>query len=372
MNDKKWKYKRLDSYVDWDSHKYLTLFVEKDGTIHLSGNMHASPLIYYKSTSPFDIETVKREIMVGTTEEMATYPQFLYAGDMLFFHYRNGASGNGEEIFNSYNRTTRKWERLLDVPLFDGKGVSNAYLEGPILGTDGYFHLVWVWRDTSDCRTNHGLYYAKSKDLKEWEDIEGNKKSVPIDIYDDSFMVDDIPIGGGLLNIGFKLGFDSDGKPIIAYHKYDENGFTNIYVAYPDTKLRQWITKRVTSWDWRWNFGGTGSIVCELFLKSIWGDESIHLIYDKQGLGYRELVIEKMSVKALREYEYDFYPKLIDELTHKDIPNLVINKVFDLGETESFPYHKYLLRYEALNINRDEKPEMLPFLSTLRLYEIKK
>lgn len=373
VNEKKWKYKRLDSYVDWDSHKYLTLFVEEDGTIHLAGNMHASPLIYYKSTSPFDIETVEKEIMVGMDEDVTTYPQFLYADNMLFFHYRNGVSGNGEEVFNSFNRATKKWKRLLDVPLFDGKGVSNAYMEGPVLGVDGYFHLVWVWRDTPDCRTNHGLYYAKSKDLKEWEDIKGNKKSIPIDIYDDSFMVDDIPIEGGLLNIGFKLGFDSDGRVIIAYHKYDENGCTNIYVAYSDYNLKQWITKGITSWDWRWNFGGTGSIVCELFLNSIWGDDSsIHIIYDKQGLGYKELVIEKALMNTLKENDYDFYPKSIDELISKDIPNLVVNKIFDSGETELLPYHKYLLRYEVVNINRDEKPDVQAFHSTLRLYEIKK
>src|SRR5690606_41323553 len=41
--------------LNWDSHNYVTLAVDKAGFIHLAGNMHVHPITYFRSTKPHDI-----------------------------------------------------------------------------------------------------------------------------------------------------------------------------------------------------------------------------------------------------------------------------------------------------------------------------
>ena len=49
--------------------------------------------------------------MVGPNELKATYPKFMYNKDQdLVFHYRDGGSGNGNEIYNIYSTE----EQILD------------------------------------------------------------------------------------------------------------------------------------------------------------------------------------------------------------------------------------------------------------------
>ena len=111
--------------LGWDSHNSVTLGIDKEGYIHLSGNMHVHPLTYFKSTKPFDISTLVQEMkMVGSNEKRCTYPHFMNTreGDLLF-HYRDGSSGNGNEIYNIYSCESKQWSRLLDTPLTDGQAL---------------------------------------------------------------------------------------------------------------------------------------------------------------------------------------------------------------------------------------------------------
>ncbi len=64
------------------------------------------------------------------------------AENEFIFTYRDGQSGNGNQIYDLKNKT---WRRFLDKPLTDGEGKHNAYFNGPILGPDGYFSLAWIW-----------------------------------------------------------------------------------------------------------------------------------------------------------------------------------------------------------------------------------
>jgi len=41
-----------------------------------------------------------------------------------------------------WNAKERQWKRLLDKPLTDGRGQMNAYMQGPLLGPDGMYHLL--------------------------------------------------------------------------------------------------------------------------------------------------------------------------------------------------------------------------------------
>ena len=110
-----------------------------------------------------------------------TYPVFLKdSAGRLMLKYRDGGSGNGNEIYNVYDTATSTWRHLLATALVDGEGKRNAYFVGPTLGPDGFFHLAWVWRDTPDAETNHDLSYARSRDLVRWERSDGSPLKLPI------------------------------------------------------------------------------------------------------------------------------------------------------------------------------------------------
>lgn len=58
LGQKRWTITKLGSYLQWDSHNYLAAAFDRDGYIHVSGNMHVSPLIYFRSSKPFDASTL--------------------------------------------------------------------------------------------------------------------------------------------------------------------------------------------------------------------------------------------------------------------------------------------------------------------------
>jgi hypothetical protein len=55
--------------LGWDSHNYVTIGIDKDGFIHLSGNMHVHPITYFKSKHANDISTLVQEMeLIGSKE----------------------------------------------------------------------------------------------------------------------------------------------------------------------------------------------------------------------------------------------------------------------------------------------------------------
>src|SRR4051812_3991098 len=51
---------RDSNITGWDSHNYLRLALDRDGRVHLSGNMHVDPLVYYRSDAAFDVSSLAR------------------------------------------------------------------------------------------------------------------------------------------------------------------------------------------------------------------------------------------------------------------------------------------------------------------------
>ena len=130
-----WKLVRLATSVGWDSHNYIAMAIDSGGFIHVSGNMHGVPLIYFRTTQANNIDTFAAATMVGSNEQMCTYPLFFKdTSGNLVFNYRDGSSGSGNHIFNIYDTGTKAWRRLLNAPFTDGQGARNAYPVGPVLG----------------------------------------------------------------------------------------------------------------------------------------------------------------------------------------------------------------------------------------------
>ena len=357
--------------LGWDSHNSVILGIDKDGYIHLAGNMHVHPLTYFKSSKPRDISTLVQEMkMVGTNEKRCTYPHFMNTREgELLFHYRDGASGSGNEIYNIYSCETKQWKRLLDTPLTDGQGLMNAYQTQPTLMADNWYHVYWVWRDTPDCSTNHDLSYMKSPDLKNWFNAFGEPVKLPVTIETKSVIVDPIPVKGGIINLAASLCFDDDDKPLMAYHKYDPSGFLQFYVA--RLSGNKWEIKKLTNWDYRWEFSGGGSINTEVRLgnfknrgKGFYELEYWHIKYGSGTF----LLNEKMEIcgKILKPGS----PAEISK-TEGTFPGLQVRISNDLGASRD-KNTRYLLKWETLPANRDRAwPEPWPEPSQLYLYKLK-
>lgn len=358
--------------VGWDSHNSLTLGIDKAGFIHLSGNVHVNPLTYFRSSKTGDISTLEQVFeMVGSEEKRTTYPHFMMTKENeLLYHYRDGGSGNGNEIYNIYSVEDQQWSRLLDVPLTDGQGLMNAYQTQPTILKDGWYHVFWVWRDTPDCSTNHDLSYMKSPDLKNWFNAFGEQFDLPATLDKKLVIVDPIPPKGGIINLAAKLVLDDENKPIFAYHKYDSIGNIQFYTA--QIKNKKWLYKQVTNWDYRWEFSGNGSINSEVRIKGFdkrddgnyeidywhikYGDGTILLDEDFESIGR---VLKPEPLDADLEIEGKF-------------PGLEVRTTGDLGKAKENNL-RYVLKWETINRNRDkprEKPWPKP--SQLYLYKLEK
>jgi hypothetical protein len=252
-----WTYAKLPSWVGWDSHNRIAMAVDAAGQLHVAANMHNDPLVYFRTTDAGDVRTLTRvpAMVDPAAERSMTYPAFLKdAGGRLIFKYRDGGSGRGREVYNVLDGAG--WKRLTDAPLVDGEDKRSAYFVGPVPGPDGWFHLSWVWRDTPDAATNHDLSYARSRDLVHWERSDDTPLALPIRLRD-AEIVDPVRARGGMINNNTPIGFDALGRPVIAFHKFDAAGDTQIFVARREG--RRWQVSQASGWKgFRWDFGGTG------------------------------------------------------------------------------------------------------------------
>ena len=52
LNERMWATTKLPIFTDWDTHKYITMAMDDDGFLHLCGNLHVTPLIYFRTAQP--------------------------------------------------------------------------------------------------------------------------------------------------------------------------------------------------------------------------------------------------------------------------------------------------------------------------------
>lgn len=369
-----WTRRELDTSVGWDSHNHIAMALDEDGYLHVSGNMHNVPLIYFRSTAPGDISSLVRvPSMVSANEQSVTYPEFFRSpSGALAFAYRDGGSGNGNHIFNEYDVNSKRWTRLLDTPLTDGEGERNAYPVGPIQGPDGYWHLVWVWRDTPDADTNHDLSYARTRNLVEWE-AGDTGQPVPLPMrLGTADIVDPVATNSGLINNNTKVGFDAEGRAVIVYHKYDANGKTQLYNA--RVEAGKWVVHQTSEWDYRWDFGGEGTLVFELEVEGVKVQADGRLtqtFYHAQYGGWGAFELDPETLRAVRTIDPPLpYPKELDQV-ESSTEGMRVRWAHEWARSsaDSVPNaYTYLLRWETLDSNRDMPRSPVPEPTTLRLY----
>jgi hypothetical protein len=375
IGSRRWQKKSLPSRVGWDSHNYLALAADTNGDIHLSGNMHGVPLIYFRTQEPGETQTMARSTMVGRDERQCTYPVFLTDSDRnLMFMYRDGGSGNGSSIVNRYNAATKTWSRFLDEPLFDGEGERNSYPLGPVSGPDGRFHLVWVWRDSPDCATNHHLSYARSDDLKHWETAAGEPLELPLRLDQEEAWIDPVTSGGGIINGCQKLAFDAELRPIVSYHKSDDQGNMQVYVArFQDG---DWQRRPITAWNKPIEFSGYGSmpfIGIQISGLRRLGTDHFVLDYRHRDFGRGKIVIDEHTLAPTADHPdiETAYPQNLMQPT-SDWPGMLVRTAEDVGAVDDAET-KYILRWETLETNQDRpRDPPLPPASELMLVTLER
>ncbi len=336
----------LPEKLGWDSHNGTSIGIDSLGFIHVSANIHRSPLIYYRSMLPLSIESFEKvNSMTGDNEDSCTYPVFFYKDDTLFFRYRSGRSGNGDTRINVYDTKTTSWSSALSTPLFDGESERNAYPSEFFSAKDGYFHLVWVWRETPDCETNHTPSYAKTKDFLTWYTASGDVIHLPIK-NGEGDVIEKIEINSGLLNGCIKVGFDSLNHQIISYIHFDKEGNTQLYNArFEDNKWKIYQTSR---WLYRWDFHGRGAIFLEIEVfpvAFVSGELIQHWKHKEYGEGFWVLN-ENLTIK-----EEKVLPDIYQEITKKS-NEAFINKMCGTVDSGLF------MTWETLPANRDKEREV--------------
>ena len=378
--DDQWTRTRLDERVGWDSHNDIGMAVDGAGHIHVSGNMHVDPLVYFRSDEPLDATTLQRvDSLLGRDEDVVTYPTFLDGADgELVFVYRDGGSGNGRRLLNTYDPASESWRRLIEAPLLDGRGEMNAYPTGPIRGPDGDYHLAWVWRDTPDAATNHALSYARSPNLREWERADGTPLDLPI-TDEDGAVVDPVPTSEGLLNSNVAVGFDGAGRPVLSYHKFDADGHTQVFNARlesasdecPDSAHTDaWTVTQASDWDYRWEFGGRGTLDDQIQVDPVQivdGDLMQTYWHTEYGAGRWHLDQETLAVERTEQAWHG----LPDEVRHPDRSDHELQWAAETPAGDPgrrcADAPRYALRWETLAANRDEARADSPVPTTLSL-----
>lgn len=371
LDTTQWTVQWLDEKTRWDSHGYIAMAADQEGYLHLCGNMHMSPLLYYRSEKPLDITTFKRRpSMTGSEEVSITYPKFLHEldGGLLFF-YRHGRSGQGNEVLNRYTPRTQLWQRVNFRPITDGETVRNAYLDEFQRDAEGAWHVCWVWREEGDAATTNTLCHARTKDFRQWENVQGEKLKMPL-TKDAPVVVDAVPPRSGMVNGNTKLALTPDGRPVIAYHKNDDKG-TQIHVAGWDGD--EWVVTPLTSYDYKWEFGGKGTLVGEIGVRRprMDADGNISIQWTHAKFGRKRRLVNAKTFAAGEEA-----PPLSDGIPQElrkvesTFPEMTARFAWDSGD-DGDPANAWLMRWETLPQNRDEpRPQPWPDPSILRVYQV--
>jgi hypothetical protein len=291
----------------------------------------------------------------------------------LIFSYRDGRSGDGDNLFNIYDPATQTWRRLIDAPLMDGQGKRNAYMIGPNLGPDGYYHVSWVWRDSYDVATCHDLSYMRSRDLVHWETVEGKPLTLPITMATPGVIVDPIPVHGGIVNGMGRVGFDANNRVIISYPKYDAHGITQLYLATYENGA--WKSVQGSDWKRRFEFSGGGTVPDYGFYIGTPKMRSNQLTISITHRDYAKAnwILDPQTLHLLSPAPVDPRGKALWPLSKPEstFPGMQVHWSDDLGSTttdDAAPFH---LRWESLPPNRDQpRQPPLPPAATLRVVSV--
>lgn len=245
------------TFGGWDSHNSVVMTVDKDGYLHVAGNMHSSPLVYSRAHKPGAIDGMHLSHMIGKDEARTSYPTFLTLSDgTLLFLYREGGSGDGRWIVNRYDQG--QWLRLHDT-LFAGqdeRGPISAYPSNFVRDARGRYHVAIVWRRSAEASTNFAVSYAATRDFEKWTALDGSTLSLPLSPKS-ADLVEYPDVGSGLRNPA-QLVLSPDQQPIISFSRHISDGRSTVFIAQPFEK--RWVLRPILASKLRVPMQGYGTL----------------------------------------------------------------------------------------------------------------
>lgn len=230
-----------------DGHRNTVVGISPaDGRLHLSWDHHNNPLRYTKSRRGIisdppaqltleHFEPAQPLLPDDPLETRVTYPRFLNDGEaVLYFIYRQGGSGRGDNYIHRYQAESSTWKRMGTTGLFSRHGTypawdnstsRNAYLNDVLFDNRNRLHVTWTYREAGrSWASNHDLHYAYSDDGGQtWRNNEGQQiadlnNGDSIELADRGIVVREIPVFSWLMNQTTMV-IDSRNRPhVITYH----------------------------------------------------------------------------------------------------------------------------------------------------------
>jgi len=183
-----------------DSHNTAVIGIcDKDGTIHMAFDHHASQLNYRfsKPGAAHRPETVEWNADVFSkvvhrlgsvkAHEKVTYPRFFptASGDLMLY-YRSVTSGNGDGMIEKYDGYKHDYIRGLgkfisrDIGTYRANGKTSLF-RCPYMNSLSYagkrLHASWIWRDrfekTSSTNQHDLCYVYSDDDGRSWRNSDG-------------------------------------------------------------------------------------------------------------------------------------------------------------------------------------------------------
>lgn len=228
-----------------DSHNTFSLAEDESGNIHVSGNMHTSPMHYARTTVPGDLSTLTGYTPWASNADLVTYPvPYIDTSGVLCMTWRNGYATSGDYYISRFvGGTWTVATRILNgTASGEGAYAHNMAMRGGKLG------LFFMWRGSGDASTNTDFGYIESlTNGATWQDIDGNSLALPV-THATAPVIIPAATGSGLINQG-GADFDINGHPHAGVLMYDGNGNTQVFHVWHDGE--DWQVEQVTEWSHR-------------------------------------------------------------------------------------------------------------------------
>lgn len=251
LGSRAWTYKKTTyQWAGYDSHRYITIGLDKYSVVHVAAGMHADNLVYFRASKANDVTTLTRIACmlcnIAHADEKMTYPSFYTnpAGELLY-KYRTGYPQAADVWLNIYNASTKTWSRQTTKPWLSHTAANpvGPYPVDPVRGPNGVYHAVWVYRTAAGVQNNIVLSYARSTNLRDWTKSDGTPLALPITL-ETGEVIDPRRNGAGLVNGRTLLAITPSGAPVVSYHAFDALGRSQVFVA--NLKAGNWVFRAVT------------------------------------------------------------------------------------------------------------------------------
>jgi BNR repeat-containing family member len=200
-----------------------------------------------------------------------------------------------------------------------------------------------------------------------WQTGAGDALDLPIRLSTGD-IVDAVPSGGGMINNNTKVGFDAEQRPIVGFHKYDAQGNTQLYNARLEDGA--WVVHQTSAWDYRWEFGGNGTLVFAIELDGVVSQADGTLTqkwYHAEYGGWGAFRLDPEDLHAVEEIDPPLpYPRELDTPS-SSFNGIHVRWAQDWNQAASSGM-RYMLRWETLDSNRDMAQSPVPPPSMLTLY----